>query len=60
MSDPIHKPGHLSRCGWPSNDPMCDQCGRWRNRGDHRECSRERKRLNEAAEAGFGDHQVKR
>jgi len=31
---------------------MCDQSGRWRNRADHRECSRQRKGLNdEAAEA---------
>lgn len=51
MSEPVHKPGHLSRGGWPSNDPLCDQCGRWRNRGDHRACSLERKRLNEVAEA---------
>lgn len=48
MSGECHKPGHLRRGGWPSNDPLCDRCGKWRNRGDHSACSQARKQANEA------------
>lgn len=41
-----HKPGHLSRGGWPSTPPLCDRCGKFRNHGDHTACSKARQAAN--------------